>query len=438
MEWVRDELAKDDLKMGLWYTPFCITQNAPDYQQLLPLQAFDLQGKPLGGEACVWGDLPGHKRGLWPITFFDAGKDIVQAKWQDELAAMKKWGTHYWKLDFFALLTGHAQRKKLGIGDLWAQTWENWRKVVGYDAHLAPCSCYTNLQIGYCDSVRIGSDIGNAGHWPGANEFRYGMATIIDLWYKNRKFWVNDPDSIQIAKGCSLAEARVRATVVALSGGHLMLSEDLRGVGGERIEMIRRLIPPYPQAARPLDMFENPFPEGYPRFWSLSLDTGFGPMKMLAVFNLTGKTQTYEITPEMLGIERGAEFLALEWWQYKWLGRFNGKFTIDVPAEDVFIIHAQPVKDVPSMISCSHHITGGYIVEDVSFDEESGILRGVLVTKAGIPAVLFGHAPAEWQLSREAGYHTTISSIGGWQSEITTTSTHTKFEIEFEKTEKAL
>ena len=90
---------------------------------------------------------------------------------------------------------------------------------------MSRCSCGTNIQRGYCDSLRVGSDIGDSGHWPGAWEtYRYGLATIAALWYKHRRFWINDPDSIQIGKGCSLNEARVRSTMVSLSGGHLMVS----------------------------------------------------------------------------------------------------------------------------------------------------------------------------------------------------------------------
>jgi len=432
MKWLSDRIAPYGLQLGLWYTPFCITGNAPNHADLVPLQAVDHQGQPHTGAACVWGDLPGHQRGNWPITFFDGAQEAVQRKWRQELSEMKDWGAVYWKLDFFALQT--SDKSRLRTGELYARTWRSFREAVGEGLHLAPCSCGTNLQIGYCDSVRIASDIGNAGHWPGAmKDYRYGMATTVGLWYKNRKFWINDPDSIQIAKGCSLAEARVRATVVALSGGHLMLSEDLRGVDSERIEMIRRLIPPYPQAARPLDLFESPFPESYPTFWALSLQTGFGPMTVLAVFNLTPKTRTYRIQPEMLGIPSGREFLALEWWQYKWLGRFRDIFPIDVPAEDVAVIHARPTREVPSMLSVSHSITGGYIVEEVSFDPETGRLTGTLATKAGLPVVLFGHIPPGWGLSREAGCHTTISSVGGWQSEVLTTDMRTRFAIEFEK-----
>ncbi len=436
MSWLNQEFSRYGVKLGLWYTPFCVTENAPNHGELTALQVMDNQGTPHTGEVGVWGALPGHKADNWTITFLDGENEIVQAKWRKDFAQMREWGSVYWKLDFFLLQTSDANRSRLGVGDLYAKTWRNFRQTVGDSGHLAPCSCQTNLQIGYNDSVRVASDIGNAGRWPGAMKgFRHGMSTIAALWYKNRKFWVNDPDSIQIGKGCSLGEARVRATAVALSGGHLMLSEDLRDMSSDRLEIVRRLIPPYPHAARPLDMFENPYPEDFPKLWALSLMTGFGPMTVLAVFNLTGKTQTYEIRPEMLGIEPGKDFVAIEWWQYRWLGRFGGQFAIEVPPEDVAVIHAQPVRDVPSLVSVSHHITGGHIVNDVSFDSSSGKLTGVLATKAGIPLNLFGHLPRGWGLSREAAFHTTVSSTGGWQSEVRTTGMHTPFHIDFVRTE---
>jgi hypothetical protein len=433
MRWLARELAKCGMELGLWYTPFCITENAPNYNELVPLQALGDDGRPRQSHSNVWGHLPGQPR-TRSVTYFDGAKEAVQKMWADTMLRMKDWGVVYLKLDFFALQSNAAERSHLGVGDLYARTWKTFHAAVGGDVMLNPCSCPTNLQLGYDYSTRIASDIGNAGNWPGAmDSYRFGMGTIVSLWYKNRRFWINDPDSVQVAKGCALNEARVRATVAALSGGHLMVSEDLRDVDNGRLEMIRRLIPPYPQAARPLDMFENPFPEGYPVFWALSIPTGFGPMTTLAVFNLANQTQPYEITPKMLGIESGKEFLALEWWQCRWLGRYKDKFQIDVPAEDVAVIHAQRTRDVPSLLSVSHHITGGYIVEDVSFDPQTGTLGGVLATKAGLRVVLFGHLPAGWILARESTFHTMSSTVGGWQSEVVTTGTRTSFEIQFAK-----
>ena len=431
MAWLSRRLARHGLELGLWYTPFCLTDNAPNpegHQRLLCLDALD---RPRSGRANVWGQLPGHPSGR-DVTYFDGALQRVQQKWRRELARMKRWGCTYWKLDFFALQTSTARRPRLGIGELYHRTWASFRDAVAADGHLAPCSCGTNIQLGYNDSVRVGADIGNSGHWPGAmDQYRYGLATIAALWYKHRRFWVNDPDSIQIGKGCSLAEARVRATMVSLSGGHLMVSEDLRTLDPARLEIIRRILPAQPRAARPLDLFENPFPQGYPALWSLTTPSPIGSRTALAVFNLTGRTRTWAITPAMLGLPERGDFLAMEWWGQRWLGRFSGPFELEVPPEDVAVIHALPARSTPQLLSTSHHITGNYIVAAASFDPGTGILSGELATRSGLRVVLFGQTSPRWRLAPEATYHGSANALGGWQHEVVTTGTRTPFAIPF-------
>ena len=134
-----------------------------------------------------------------------------------------------------------------------------------------------------------------------------------------------------------------------------------------------------------------------------------------------------------VALAKGKAFLALEWWQYRWLGRFEEEFEIEVPAGDVAVIHAQPVKDVPSLVSVSHHFTGGYIVEDVEFDASAATLKGVLATKPGLRVVLFGSKGGGWKLARTASFHAMENSCGGWQSDVITTGMRTPFTIPFEK-----
>jgi hypothetical protein len=131
----------------------------------------------------------------------------------------------------------------------------------------------------------------------------------------------------------------------------------------------------------------------------------------------------------MLGIEKGSEFLALEWWQYRWLGLHDGNLSIEVPGEDVAVVPARPASDIPSLVSVSHTITGGSIVRDVGFDAGSGVLSGTIETKPGLPLALFGNLPADWELAREAQFHTTASSYGGWQSETVTTAARPRFAV---------
>ncbi|MFP4383431.1 MAG: hypothetical protein ACLFSE_05255 [Spirochaetia bacterium] len=433
--WLADKIKQFGLKFGLWHTPFCVTEYVRDKAALTPLMAADKNGTPLEGKAAVWGSVDIKGRGRWRrLNFFDGAKPEVLKRWAAEMGLIRKWGADYCKLDFFNPLKGEETGKNISQGELLKNTWDALRRGFGWDGHLAPCSCETNLQLGYCDSVRIAADIGIAGTWPGAFEgYRYGHSTIAASWFKNRRFWVNDADSVQVGNGCSLGEARTRTTAAALSGGHLMTGDDLSRISADRLELIRRVLPMIPHAARPLDLFENPFPEGYPSLWCLDAEWPEGPRKTLAVFNLTRSTQRYLIHPEWLGVEDGTPFCALEWWQYRWLGRFSSSFEIEVPPEDTAVIHGMPLSAEPRIVSVSHHITGGYILSRQEFDSDSGRLHGSLRTKPGLNIVLLGYAPEQWVLDPHKAFHCAGSGLGSWQYELVTAGPDTEFSIFFRK-----
>ena len=429
LKWLSNETAGSGVELGLWHTPFCVSWNAPNRDDLTGIMRRGDNGELIESYACVWGALPGHKSGNLPIWFLDGGRNEVQERWISEFQQLNDWGAVYVKIDFFAL--GADASHGVSSGDLYTKTWNNFRRGAGEGMHLAPCSCMTNMQAGYCDSIRIGSDIGMAGRWPGAAEhFIYGHSTLGALWYKNRKFWINDGDSVQVGRGCSLNEARLRLTTVAFTGGHFMLSEDFRFIDATRIEMVRRMLPALPKAAVPINMFEQPFPDSYADIWALAVDTGAGPGVSLALFNLTSENREMKIKPEMFGFEPGQPFTVIEWWQSRWLGTYTGDFPVIVPTEDVYILHAAPVTGQPALFSTSHHFAGSYILDNLSFNAETGELSGEVATKPGINLVLFGLSGG-WELKAQEAHHATTNSAGGFQKELTTTSQHTPFTVSF-------
>ena len=437
MRQLSEKLRASGLELALWVTPFCVTENCPTLPQISAWLACGNQDQILTTYANVWGQLPGQPARPWPVHLLDGSLDDVQDKWRAELQHMAQdWNCVYWKLDFFGLLASQNRKLDHPIGDLYARTYQTYRQAVGEQGHLAPCSCETNIQLGYNDSIRIAADIGNAGTWPQEMEaYGRGLTTIAALWYKHRRFWINDADSIQVGCGCGLNEARVRATAVAFSGGHLMVSEDLRWISPERIEIIRRLLPAFGKAARPLDLFEHPSPEFIPRIWQLPVESDWGARPALAVFNLTDEVNRVTIQPEWLGLQPGESFGAVEWWQQRWLGTFEGAFVISIPAADVAILHAQAVQPYPWLVSVSHHFTGGWIVENLRFDHQSQQLQGEIVTRPGLSMALFGTIPPGWMIPSNADYHGRANGAGGWAHEVKTTATRTPFTIHFARQE---
>ncbi len=433
MPWLAAEIRRRGLELGLWYSPFCVTDNCPGVENVQPLLAQDADGQPYLTHAAVWGQLPGHSSKPWPVRLFDGSLPAVQAKWAREMHRMQAdWHCVYWKLDFFELIASAARQSAYPAAELYAQSYATFREATGQASHLAPCSCHTNIQLGYADSVRIAADIGHAGAWPAEiKSYARGLSTGGALWYKHRRFWINDFDSIQVGSGSGLNEARTRATAVAFGGGHLMVSEDLSGLSPDRLEIIRRLLPAYGQAARPLDLFEHLAPDSGPHIWQLPVDSDWGAGPALALFNLTSDVLRVQVQPEWLGLLPGQAFGAVEWWQQRWLGEFQGAFEVIIPPADVAVVHAQACRPHPWLISASHHFTGGWIVENLRFDAEQQQLHGELVTRPGLALSLIGTLPPGWRVAPHADAHGRGNGSGGWAYEVQTTAQRTPFVIPF-------
>jgi hypothetical protein len=427
LAWLSAEARKHGIEVGLWHSVTNVTADAENIAELEPMLARDAAGKPVVGGVNLWAS---SRPGFVP----DAARPDVRQWWRRQLRELSGLGVRYFKLDFFAPRVSEPVRAKHPTGDLIDAAYEAFREACPPGTHLAPCSCDTNLQLGRCDSVRIGADIGEAGSWPaGMSHYRSGLASIAAMWFKQRHFWVNDPDSAQVGRGCSLGEARVRATAAAFSGGHFMLGEDLRTVAPERLEIIRRLLPVYPVAARPLDLFSAATPEGYPAVWALPIRAAGVERIALALFNLDPRVRRFELTASMLGLDAATPFAAWEWWQNRYLGVHTGRLEVEVGSGDVAVIHAGPVADHPSVLSVSHHHTPWHIVPECRWDAESRVVRGVLLTKPGLKITLYGHAPRPWRLTVRGRFDGAVGGDGNWQYTVRPNGPRTSFEVPFER-----
>jgi alpha-galactosidase len=75
------------------------------------------------------------------------------------------------------------------------------------------------------------------------------------------RWWANDPDCLIVRdEPGSLTEAETRflATAIAISGGMVVLSEDLAALPEARVAMARTLLPSTGITARPLDFEDGP------------------------------------------------------------------------------------------------------------------------------------------------------------------------------------
>ena len=184
-------------------------------------------------------------------------------------AAVHDWGFPYIKLDFLyaAALQGkyydgtktRAQVLRTGMDAI--------RDVAGEETILLGCGAPLGSMLGLVDIMRIGADV--SGHWTPAYfnisfPFRKephmpsagnSIHNIITRSFLHNRWWINDPDCLLVNKESSLTleEVQTLATVIALTGGSVLLSENMETLSENRLKIAKALIPPINQHAQVID-----------------------------------------------------------------------------------------------------------------------------------------------------------------------------------------
>jgi len=140
-------------------------------------------------------------------------------------------------------------------------------------------------------------------------------------WWMHGRLWQSDPDCLLVrSEKTALTEDEVRtlATVIAMSGGMVLDSDDLTRLSNERRQWLSMLLPPWGKAARPLDLFESEIA----RLVELNCDSH----RMLGVFNWGDATARVE-APLPAG-----RFEIFDAWSCDYLGAGEGCVAFELPA----------------------------------------------------------------------------------------------------------
>lgn len=232
---------------------------------------------------------------------FARGLDVTHPAVQDHTrkligAAVNEWGYPYLKLDFLyaAALPGRrrdstrtrAQAMRLGL--------ELIREAAGPDTFLLGCGCPLGSAVGIVDAMRIGADVDvrwrphfrvsfpfrDESAMPAARNAIRNTLTRAPL---HRRWWLNDPDCLLMREGIPLTadEQLALASVIALSGGMFLISDDMASLSPERRSRIAPLLPVMGRGALARDWLEKEMPE----MMELPLSNATGVWKVIGVFN---------------------------------------------------------------------------------------------------------------------------------------------------------
>lgn len=382
MKPVAHQIAAAGYRPGIWIAPFAASSSSKLYADHPDWVLRDDKG-----EAVLawqhWGT---------DIYALDLSLPAVQAWLQDILRTFgEDWGFEFFKTDFVfaAALSGVRSDPRMTRAQAVRRGLEIIRTAIG-NRFLLGCGAPLGPSVGIVDAMRIGPDV--HVDWPpfwqdlSAPSAANAILNSITRSFTHRKLWLNDPDCLVLRRrgddsNLVLNEMRTLTTIVGLTGGLVIDSDNLPSMRRGRLEYLRRVLPPYSHTAIPLDLFEHE----RPRLLVLPVETSWGSWMIVALLNWDAHSCVTRLRLSRLGLPSGA-YHVYNYWRRRYLGVLRDEIVINPhrPHETVLLL-VKPVSDRPQLLSSTFHVVQGAVeVKDVRLS------TGSLLVEMEKPGKQFG------------------------------------------------
>lgn len=208
-----------------------------------------------------------------------------------------------------------------------------------------------------------------------------------------------DPGVVLLRPPLPLEGARSIASFAALCGASLFAGDSLAELPPDRLDILKRALPAFPETARPLDWREC---ETAPRTWLLEVDRGAVTFRVLGLFNGHDRPRLARVPLRACGLARAHLF---DYWEQAYLGCAAESTELVVPAHGCRILALAPPAALV-FLSSSRHLAQG-VVDVSDLHHQQGQLCGRVQLVAGFPTTLtFLHdrgAPARVLARQESG-----------------------------------
>jgi alpha-galactosidase len=287
--------------------------------------------------------------------------------------AVKEWRFPFLKLDYLYLPAVKGARladPTVTRAQALRKALEAIRAAAGDKTYILGCGCPLGSGIGIFDAMRIGPDVDSIWKphlfhftWAGlgdptlpsaANAVRNMLARAP----LHRRWWWNDPDCL-LARDketrLTLDERRSLAAAIALSGGMVLLSDDLAALSPGAVRLAQSLFPPVYRAAD--------FPawrgEAPPSTAVLPMRGPQGGWWVIGVFNWHDRPADRLIDlGELTGI-RG-ELSVFSFWDERVLDAGGGRLRLaNMPAHGSALLAVRPRESGIQYVGSNLHFTQG-------------------------------------------------------------------------------
>ena len=354
---------------GLWLAPFIVHPKADIYHEKPDWLLRNRAGRPVNAGF------------IWDV--FTTALDLTHPEAMDYVCevirtAVQDWGFTYLKLDFLyaAVVDGKYRDPKLTRAQVLRKAFERIRAAAGAETMLLACGCPIGSALGLFDAMRIGADV--SGSWkpayggldflfttePNMPSARNAIQNVLTRAPMHLNWFVNDPDCLIVRESSQLTleEIRSLATVIAVSGGSLLLSDNLPGLSQERLEIARALIPSSSHRPVVLDWFDRVSPERV----RVDFEGPEGKWSVAAIFNWQDAPQRVTVTREDLRLTAGKVICRSFWDDRVQLREENQLlFADELPAHSCALLAIREIEqDIPRYAGSSVHFSQGLEVKE--------------------------------------------------------------------------
>ncbi|MHA1638099.1 MAG: alpha-galactosidase, partial [Candidatus Thorarchaeota archaeon] len=341
-------------EVGIWLAPFIATEHSKIFKDKPDWFIRNQDNEPL-----VAGQNP-----LWLGNYYalDLSNPKVISHIKDIFRKFVSYGFDYFKIDFLHHATnkGHRYDTKVSRAQALRKGLETIREVVG-DKIIIGCGAPLGPSVGVVDIMRVGTNIGTAWRYDwGGGVYECSVNTLTRSVMHNR-LWKNDPDCILVRQDdneLSLEEVKLWLNVVAVSGGPMMISENMTELSDDRLDLLDKLLPPYGKGGVALDIFEK----SDPSVFVLPIRSPIGTWIVAAFVNLTEKTQDVSFNLEKIGFDGSERYHVFDFWKQEYLGITEKEVCvseISPHSSKLLLIRAQLPE--PTILSTSMHFTQGAV-----------------------------------------------------------------------------
>ena len=359
---------------GVWLAPFIVhprSKLARDHPEWLLRK----RNKRLAQAGFVWNTL-GNALDLTVPGTLDHVYKVVDT-------AVHDWGFPYLKLDFLyaAALQGKYHDDTKTRAQVLRTGMEAIRSAAGEETSLLGCGAPLGSMLGIANIMRIGADV--SGHWtptyfkisfpfrkePHMPSAENSIHNIISRSFLHNRWWVNDPDCLLIREESSLTleEVQTLATIIALTGGSVVLSDNMETLSEDRIKIVKALIPPMNQRARVIDWMAP----GTPNRLRVDLNGAVGTWHLVSYSNWKDQSLDVSLGREAFGLKSEEYVVSSFWDSTSWhVGENDRLFSGTILPHGTILLAVRELKKIESSyIGSNLHISQGLEIERFQIGE---------------------------------------------------------------------